>query len=209
MTEQEQRIRELNYDHHSRMTSDYLRRKDESTGENESLRKRDIESFEKLLSNVQGKFNTPVVLELGASNGNIFPEASRLLGTPLTNIHGIDLFEPAVKQAIDAGYQVQCGFIETLPWPDDTFDIIFSRHVMEHTYSVEQTLKEIQRVLRPGGIVLAITPAYQPDPEPAHIQQHSLETWQQYYIDSGFSNVTGYSHYANCPESHIVATYVG
>lgn len=40
-----------------------------------------------------------------------------------------------------------------LDFPDACFDIVFSRSVLEHILSVEKLYSEIDRVLRPGGIV--------------------------------------------------------
>lgn len=38
-----------------------------------------------------------------------------------------------------------------LPFPDNSFDVIISTQVLEHTEKVEQTVREIQRVVKPGG----------------------------------------------------------
>ena len=41
---------------------------------------------------------------------------------------------------------------ETLPFDDATFDSVFSAYVFRNLDSVEQTMGEIKRVLRPGGV---------------------------------------------------------
>ena len=41
---------------------------------------------------------------------------------------------------------------ETLPFDDATFDSVFSAYVFRNLDSVEQTMGEIRRVLRPGGV---------------------------------------------------------
>lgn len=45
-----------------------------------------------------------------------------------------------------------------LDWPDGTFDVICSIHVLEHVADPAGTLAEQYRVLRPGGHVIAVTP---------------------------------------------------
>ncbi len=43
------------------------------------------------------------------------------------------------------------GYGEALPFPDGSFDAVFSAYVFRNLTSLEDTLAEIHRVLRPGG----------------------------------------------------------
>jgi SAM-dependent methyltransferase len=45
-----------------------------------------------------------------------------------------------------------------LPYPDDHFDIIFSRYVFEHIDNAEFVAGELLRVVKPGGLIAAVTP---------------------------------------------------
>jgi len=50
---------------------------------------------------------------------------------------------------------------QVLPYKDNMFDIIFSKSVLEHLYCPEKLVKEIYRVLKPGGLVITMTPDWQ------------------------------------------------
>lgn len=45
-----------------------------------------------------------------------------------------------------------------LPYPDNHFDLIVSRYVLEHIDQPEFVAREIKRVLRPGGHFVSVTP---------------------------------------------------
>ncbi len=49
---------------------------------------------------------------------------------------------------------------ESLPFEDESFDIVFSANVLEHVRQPAQVLDEALRVLRPGGILQFIYPNY-------------------------------------------------
>ena len=62
--------------------------------------------------------------------------------------------------------QVYDGYI--LPYPCNTFDIVVSMHVIEHTRSPKLYLEELFRVLKPGGILFLDVPNRY-----YHIEQHT------------------------------------
>ena len=46
-------------------------------------------------------------------------------------------------------------FSERLPFADDTFDVVFARAVLHHTRDLDVACREMFRVLRPGGVLIA------------------------------------------------------
>jgi SAM-dependent methyltransferase len=50
-----------------------------------------------------------------------------------------------------------------LPFPDNTFDRIIASEVLEHVTDDEQALREVFRVLKPGGTLAATVPAWLPE----------------------------------------------
>ena len=43
---------------------------------------------------------------------------------------------------------------EQLPFPDASFDVVYSSHVLEHVNSEEYALQEMKRVLKPNGVLI-------------------------------------------------------
>ncbi len=96
------------------------------------------------------------ILDAGCGSGLI---AARLIEDGYA-VWGIDFAEPMIRQARErcGPDQFAVGDIEHIPFPDNTFDLVVSLGVLEYLESDEQALREIRRVLRPGGqAVIAIS----------------------------------------------------
>ncbi len=93
------------------------------------------------------------VLEIGVGMGADYVEWLKA-GAQAT---GIDMsaasLERARRRCQSAGYQpdLRLADAEHLPFPDETFDVVYSYGVMHHSPDTERCLREAWRVLRPGG----------------------------------------------------------
>jgi len=95
------------------------------------------------------------VLDVGCADGSIlapFVKAHEL--------HGVDISEGLVGKACAAGIRAVAHDVETqpLPYPDETFDIVFSGETIEHHVDTDWMLSELNRVLKPGGILILTFP---------------------------------------------------
>lgn len=92
------------------------------------------------------------VLEIGGGTGY---QAKRLAEDGF-KITSIDLPESAYadKQV----FPVHPYDGQNIPFPDNSFDVVFSSNVLEHVKCLEQLHKESVRVLQPGGYCLHIMP---------------------------------------------------
>ena len=113
------------------------------------------------------------VLDLGAGAGIV--EAMNFRGLA-ARVCGVDL-DPRVSgnPYLDEGLVADAGKI---PYPDETFDLVFADNVMEHIDEPNQVFAEIARVLRPGGQLLFETPNrthYMP--HIARITPHRFHQW--------------------------------
>lgn len=101
------------------------------------------------------------VLEIGVGRGS----HAQLLANHAKSYTGIDITDYAVKSTSE---RMKCFGIpharilhmdaEDMDFPDGTFDYIWSWGVIHHSADTEKILREIRRVLRPGG--KAVTMVY-------------------------------------------------
>lgn len=97
------------------------------------------------------------ILDAGCGSGRTLDELA-VHG----QVSGLDISETAAAVARSRGHaDIRVGRVEELPWDDDTFDLIVSLDVIEHTPDDRVTLGELRRVTRPGGFALITVPAYQ------------------------------------------------
>jgi ubiquinone/menaquinone biosynthesis C-methylase UbiE len=101
---------------------------------------------------VEGK-----VLDVGTGPGTLVCELARSL--PGLQVYGIDLSEDMIRLAraharseqLEERVQFDTGNVAHLPYPDQSFDVVVSTISMHHWDELEQPLRELYRVLRPGG----------------------------------------------------------
>lgn len=94
------------------------------------------------------------VLDVGCSMGYVL-EAGRRLGLESA---GLDISQHAVTRCRALGFRAEVGTLERLPFTDATFDLVVMKHVLEHTPDPARALEEVQRVLRPRGVVVIAVP---------------------------------------------------
>lgn len=99
------------------------------------------------------------VLDVGTSTGTNL----RLLGSlGYENVQGVDCSDEAIRFCAEKGLgRVWLGHAYELPFPENSFRFVFATDVIEHLDDDVRALREIQRVLVPGGKVLITVPAFQ------------------------------------------------
>ena len=88
------------------------------------------------------------ILEVGCGGGQFIRSVQYNL--PNSQCYGFDISQSAIEwaQAHDKSVQYISGSPSGLPWDDGYFDAVLIFDVLEHVDSVEQTLREIKRVLK-------------------------------------------------------------
>lgn len=72
--------------------------------------------------------------------------------------YGLDITQKLVKKAQKQGIDVAWGNIERMPYPDNTFDITYARHIVEHLPYYEKALSELIRVAKYETLIVFFIP---------------------------------------------------
>lgn len=92
------------------------------------------------------------VLDIGVGTG-------RLLGhVPHARRYGIDVSLNYLGRLAGSGIEVCMGSVESLPYPDDFFDVVVCTDVLEHVFDLNAAVSEIARTLKPGGVFILRVP---------------------------------------------------
>ena len=140
------------------------------------------------------------VLEIGCGSGVIASTLKRL-GSPDLEVHAVDVVD---NRLTHDGFAFRLVEGTTLPYDDDTFDVVITNHVIEHVGDVDAQLHhlaEIRRVLRKDGRVYLAVPNTYRLVEP-HFRLPFL-SWLPRPLADRYVRLTGKgTHYDCVPLAH-------
>ena len=115
---------------------------------------------------------------------------------------GVDFDPVAVQSARERELPVQLGTLEAQRYPNGHFHVVLLSHVIEHVHDPLALLREIRRLMVPGGHLFCATPNGSSwghrmmaarwdflDP-PRHLSIFSVPSMRRVCADAGFSNVS-------------------
>jgi len=106
-----------------------------------------------------GSFSGQRMLDVGCGDGSF----TSILGRDFREVCGIDVQEEYLRQfqdsvADDTRFQVANMSASAMTFPDAHFDTIVSIETLEHIPDLAAAVKEMHRVLRPGGELIITVP---------------------------------------------------
>ena len=87
------------------------------------------------------------ILDLGCGDGQL----TERISASGASVTGIDASPNMIAAARARGIAAEEGSAESLPFPDQSFDAVFSNAVLHWVRGQDAMMSEVRRVLRPGG----------------------------------------------------------
>lgn len=142
------------------------------------------------------------LLDIGCAQGFFLSSASKAGYTT----KGIEISQDAAAYAIrEFGLDVEAKPFEELRFAENHFDVVTLWQVLEHVPYPLMILKEVHRILKPGGIVVASTPNIEGIParilrkrwwdiKRLHVNQFTTKTLTDILQNAGFKNISSVSY---------------
>jgi SAM-dependent methyltransferase len=133
------------------------------------------------------------ILDVGCGLGHLLSGVD-----PRWDRHGIEISAYAAERACEYG-SIYHGTLDSAEYPDRFFDVVTLYHVIEHMEDPERELREIRRILKPGGWIIVGTPNFDSAcarrfgdkfrllHDATHISLFSAESLRRLLEDNGFS----------------------
>jgi SAM-dependent methyltransferase len=149
-------------------------------------RRIDIVFQDLLPSSLRGK----LVLDAGAGTGYF----SQMAADRGARVISVDVGTPLLAQvAKRTAALLAAGDVQALPFRKASFDVVISSEVIEHTLDPAQAVRELARVLKPGGILALTCPN---------------RLWQPVVRVASRLRLRPYQGYENFPSFRKLDTYV-
>jgi ubiquinone/menaquinone biosynthesis C-methylase UbiE len=150
------------------------------------------------------RYRQPKVLDLGCGAGHVsFAAAPVALAVTAYDLSE-KMLEVVAASAAQRGLSnivTVPGRAESLPFADASFDVVATRFSAHHWGDVPAAMREMRRVLRPGGIVLVIDIVAPENPlhdtvlqtlellrDASHVRDYRVSEWQTMFDQAGFAH---------------------
>ena len=130
------------------------------------------------------------MLEPGVGRG----EHLRLFKNLGLKTSGLDISMKSKELSPDLDIDIIDADSDLWPYPDNSFDIVYSKSFVEHLLNPEKYFVESYRVLKPGGILLTLTPDWESQfkkfyDDLTHVSPFTIISLRNIQLMNGFSNV--------------------
>ena len=120
------------------------------------LNNQDSAFFDKYIKALAGIPAGGKILDAGCGTGQVVARLDQMG----FEAYGIEVSLPNVEMALKVSDRCSCYDGKRVPFDDETFDAVGSFNVLEHVDEPEAYIRELVRVLRPGGRIVLSSPNF-------------------------------------------------
>ena len=141
------------------------------------------------------------VLDMGCGAGHAsFAAAGQVAQVTAYDLSSqmLEVVAEAAKAKGLSNVATRQGYAESLPFDDASFDVVISRYSAHHWHDVGQALREVKRVLKPGGVFIIMDVMSPGHPvrdiwlqtvealrDTSHVQNYSSGQWLSLITEAG------------------------
>ena len=134
----------------------------------------------KAIVDMAGPLDGKNILDVGCGKGRYLVALKRKF--PHAVLTGLDLSEVLLTSIPKNIFSVQGSMLD-MPFPDDTFDVVYCVEALEHAVAIKQAIAEMCRVLKPGGVLLII------DKNAQQLGRMAMPSWEQWFIPEELAGI--------------------
>lgn len=163
----------------------------------------DLSALRDLAAGLTGSARRPVVLDLGCGAGH----ASFAVAPVAESVTAFDL-APEMLAVVGGAARArglaqivtQQGNVASLPFADASFCMVMTRFSAHHWFDVPAALREVKRVLKPGGVFVVIDITAPESPlhdttlqavellrDGSHVRDYRASEWLRMFDEAGFA----------------------
>lgn len=145
------------------------------------------------------------ILDLGSGSGQFIEFSGR------DDIYALDCNETSVDRLKKLTKNAVHANLPAIPFPDHFFDGIHASHILEHLYPEDfySMLKEIDRVLRGGGILVISSPMLWDEfyDDLSHIKPYHPQIFERYLCNNRLSQSLTRSQISGYKKRELIYRY--
>lgn len=136
--------------------------------------------YQVILNEVKSISEEAKVLDLGCGKGRYLKNL--LVDVPERHYYATDLSRNVMEYIDDDRVICKQGMLTCIPWPDDTFDLVYCCEALEHAVDIESAINEMIRVTKHGGRIVII------DKPIEKLGVMEIGEWEQWIDSDGVVN---------------------
>lgn len=138
--------------------------------------------YRAVLEEILGTENCRTVCDIGCGKGNYLRNLLEDTAGRGIKFSCADISE-RVMDSVPPEVEKRRGSLTNIPYPDGSFDVVYTAEALEHAICLENAVRELIRVTKPGGKVVVV------DKNKNAGVVLEIEEWEQWFDDAFFERM--------------------